>query len=285
MFRRLLAPLAITLGLAAALPAAADTSERHPHSPPGGWSFDGPFGTFNQAQLQRGYRVYREVCASCHGMSLMSFRNLGQQGGPFFDPRYPNPNDSPYVRALASEVQVGDIDSETGDAIRRNATSADRFPSPYPNEAAARGANGGAYPPDLSTIVKSREGGPDYVYSILTGYQRPPAGLTVGPGQHYNPFLPGDLTASWRGNPRQVPQGGFIAMPPPLTSDGQVTYDDGTRATVRQMAEDVTAYLTWASEPHAVQRRQTGLAVMVYLIIFAGIVYLSYKRIWRNVAH
>lgn len=270
------------LGVGLATAAVAETTEREPREV--AWTFEGPFGTFNQAQLQRGYRVYHEVCSRCHSMNLMSFRNLGQPGGPFFDPRYPNPNTSPYVRAIAGESQVPDVDPDTGDAIRRAATSADRFPSPFPNEIAARASNGGALPPDLSDIVKAREGGASYVYSILTGYERPPAGLTVGPNQHYNPFLPGDLTASWRGNPRQVPVGGFIAMPQPLNGN-DVEYDDGTRPTLQQEAQDVTAFLAWASEPHQVQRRQTGLAVMAYLLVFAGIVYLSYRRIWRKVAH
>lgn len=289
MVRRFLKTLAVAAAAAGALSAAgaasAESHARPAHGPEGGWTFSGPFGTFDQAQLQRGYRVYREVCASCHGMSLMSFRNLAQQGGPFYDPRFPNPNDSPYTRAIASEVQVTDIDSETGDPVQRAATGSDRFPSPYPNEAAARGSNGGALPPDLSVIVKGRQGGANYIYSVLTGYRPAPAGLTVAPGQHYNPYILGDVTAAWTGNPRQVPEGGFIAMPPPLTSEGQVTYDDGTRATIPQMAEDVTAFLAWASEPHQVQRRQLGLAVLIYLVIFAGIVYASYRHIWRNVGH
>lgn len=287
MVRRILQTLAVAAALGGALGAAgAASAETHAREARDvRWTFDGPFGTFDQAQLQRGYRVYREVCSSCHAMHLMSFRNLAQAGGPFYDERYPNPNDSPFVRAIASEVQVPDIDSETGDPVQRAATGSDRFPSPYPNEAAARGANGGALPPDLSVIVKARDGGADYIYSVLTGYVRAPAGLTVGPGQHYNPYVLGDLASYWRGNPRQVPEGGFIAMPPPLTSEGQVTYDDGTRATVDQMARDVTAFLAWASEPHQVQRRRIGVAVLAYLLLFAGIVYASYRHIWRNVGH
>ncbi len=283
MIRRLIAAAAAVAAMCVATsPALAEGGARHARDVQ--WTFEGPFGGFDQAQLQRGYRVYREVCASCHSMSLLSFRNLGQPGGPFADAQFANPNDNPYVRAIAAEYQVGDIDNETGDAVQRAATSADRFPAPYPNEAAARAGNGGALPPDLSVITKARDGGSDYIYSVLTGYERPPAGLTVNAGQYYNPYILGDLTANWRGNPRQVPEGGFIAMPPPLR-DGQVTYDDGTRATVDQMSRDVTAYLTWASEPTLVQRKQMGLAVMIYLVIFAGIVYLSYRQIWRNVAH
>lgn len=283
MMRRLLTALVAVAACATAAPALAEGEARTPRDVQ--WTFDGPFGTFDQGQLQRGYRVYREVCASCHSMSLLSFRNLGQRGGPFYDPNFSNPNDNPYVRALAAEAQVADIDSETGDAVQRAATSADTLPSPYANEAAARGSNGGALPPDLSVITKARGGGSDYIYSLLVGYERPPAGLQVTPGSYYNAYMLGDLTAQWRGNPRQVPEGGFIAMPPPIREAGQVTYDDGTVATVDQMARDVTAFLTWASEPTVVQRKEMGLAVMIYLIIFAGIVYLSYRQIWRKVAH
>src|SRR6478609_2551728 len=141
------------------------------------WSFEGPFGKFDQAQLQRGYKVYREVCSACHSMSLVSFRNLGDKGGPFYDPEHPNSNDNPYVKAIAKDYEVADIDNETGDAIKRPATPADRFPSPFATEAAARAGNGGALPPDMSLLAKARSAGPDYIYSILTGYVAPPAGL------------------------------------------------------------------------------------------------------------
>ena len=144
------------------------------------WSFSGPFGKFDTAQVQRGYKVYREVCAACHSMHLLYFRNLGQKGGPFYDPEFKNPNDNPYVKSLAKDVQVNDIDSDTGDVVQRAGTSADKFPSPFPNEAAARASNGGAAPPDLSVMIKAREDGANYVYSLLTGYKAPPVGLTVG---------------------------------------------------------------------------------------------------------
>jgi ubiquinol-cytochrome c reductase cytochrome c1 subunit len=275
--------LAAALGLsAAALPAAAAV---HPEKPKSvHWSFEGPFGTFDQAQLQRGFKVYREVCSSCHSMDLLYYRNLGQKGGPFYDPHYPNPNDNPWAKQIAKETQVGDIDSETGDPVTREATAADRFKNPFPNEAAARAANGGVMPPDLSVMIKARSGGPSYVYSLLTGYRNPPPGLKVGPGQYYNPWFPGDLSSYWSGDKDHVPHGGFIAMAPPL-APGKVTFDDGTPSTVEQQAKDVTAFLTWASEPKMEERKQTGLAVMVYLLLLTGIVYLSYRRIWRNVAH
>lgn len=248
------------------------------------WSFEGPLGRFDQAQLQRGFKVYREVCASCHAMELVYFRNLGQKGGPFFDEHYINPNDNPYVKAIAAEYQIADVDSETGDEILRPGTSADRFPSPFPNEFAARASNGGALPPDLSVITKARQGGPEYIYSILVGYQNPPAGLTVPPGQYYNPFMPGDLAAFWSGDHDHVPAGGFIAMPPPL-QPGLVAFDDGTPSSVAQQAKDVTAFLTWAAEPKMMQRKQFGLGAMIYLLIFAVLLWFSYRRIWRNVAH
>ena len=248
------------------------------------FSFEGPFGKFDQAQLQRGYKVYREVCSACHSMNLMYFRNLGQKGGPFFDLKYPNPNDNPYVKSIAKDYQIKDIDSETGDVIERPGTSADRFPSPFPNEPAARASNGGAMPPDLSVMAKARHHGPQYIYSLLTGYQDPPAGLKVGVGQHYNPFMAGDVTSSWSGPHDKVPPGGFIAMAPPLAA-GQVTFDDGTKSTLEQQAKDVSAFLTWASEPKMQERKAFGMAAMIYLLIFAGLLYVSYRKIWKNVAH
>ena len=250
----------------------------------GGFSFEGPFGTFDQGQLQRGYKVYREVCSSCHSMSLMNFRTLGQKGGPFYDPHAASPAENRYVKALAAEIQVADIDTETGEAVMRNAVPADRFPSPYPNRTAAAAANGGASPPDLSVMAKARQGGANYIYSLLTGYNTPPAGLRMTPTQHYNAYMAGDLSP-FMPKDAETPPGGFIAMPAPLTSTGQVTYDDGTEATVDQMSRDVAAYIAWASEPHATERKQAGLGVLAFLAIFAGLTYASYRRIWKGVAH
>lgn len=282
MLRKSLALAALGLGLLAGSPALASAGAKEPKDVH--WSFEGPFGKFDKAQLQRGYKVYREVCSACHAMSLVYFRNLGQKGGPFYDPEYPNPNDNPYVKALAKDIQVGDIDSETGDVVQRPATSADKFPSPFPNEAAARASNGGALPPDLSVIIKARHEGPQYVYSILTGYTAPPPGLTVPAGQNYNPYMPGDLSAFYKGPHDHLPPGGFIAMPPQLAPE-KVTFDDGTKSTIDQQAKDVVAFLTWASEPKMEERKQFGLGAMIYLLIFAGLLYASYRRIWRNVAH
>ncbi len=248
------------------------------------WSFNGPFGKYDAGQLQRGYKVYREVCAACHAMSLVSFRNLGEPGGPFYDPEFKNPNDNPVVKALAADIQVADIDSETGDAIKRAAVPADRFPSPFANDAAAAASNGGAVPPDLSVIAKARQGGPDYLYSLMTGYRAAPTGLKVGPGQSYNVYMAGDLAAYWSGDAHHVPKGGFIAMPPPLAA-GKVTFDDGSPSTVEQQAKDVSAFLMWAAEPKMMERKQFGLGAMIYLLLFSVILWFSYKRVWRNVGH
>jgi ubiquinol-cytochrome c reductase cytochrome c1 subunit len=273
--------------LAAALvlvagPALASGGAKHPRDI--AYSFEGPFGKFDQAQLQRGYKVYREVCAACHSMSLLAFRNLGDKGGPFYDPHYKNSNDNPYVKAIAAEHQVNDIDTETGDAMQRPGTSADRFPAPFPNEAAARASNGGALPPDLSVIAKARHGGSEYLASLLSGYVNPPAGLNVPVGQHYNPYMPGDVSSAWTGDHHHVPQGGFIAMPPPLKA-GLVTFDDGTPSTVDQQAKDVGAFLMWAAEPKMEDRKQMGFAVMIYLLLFTALLYASYRRVWRNESH
>ncbi len=280
MLRKGLALAALGFALVAG-PALAATSFEEPKDVH--WSFEGPFGRFDKDQLQRGYKVYREVCSACHSMNLMYFRNLGQSGGPFYDPKYPNPNDNPYVKSLAKDMQVGDIDSETGDAIKRPATSADKFPAPFPNEAAARASNGGALPPDLSVIAKAREGGPAYIYSLLSGFAPAPAGLTVPPGKYYNPYFPGDLSSFWKGS-GPAPKGGFISMPPPLAPN-KVSFDDGTPSTVNQEAKDVAAFLAWAAEPKMEERKQFGLGAMVYLFIFTCLLYASYRRIWRNVAH
>ena len=265
--------------------AASAISPQHLDEPAGGWSFEGYFGAFDKNQLQRGYKVYREVCSSCHGMKLMSFRNLGQPGGPFYDPEFKNPGDNPRVKALAAELKMPDVDHDTGDAIQRDGIASDTFPAPFANEYAARGNNGGALPPDLSVIVKAREGGPSYVYSLLTGFVEPPAGLKVNAGQHYNRVYAGDTGSQWSGDPRLKPVGGFLAMAPPLKADGQVTFDDDTKPTVKQMAQDVATFLAWASEPKQEIRRQMGVAVVAYLAIFAVLVFFSYRRIWRNVEH
>jgi len=253
--------LALTAGPALASGGEEELKDVH-------WSFEGPFGKFDTAQIQRGYKVYREVCSACHAMDLLYFRNLGQKGGPFYDPEYKNPNDNPYVKSLAKDIQVDDIDGETGDVVKRAGTSADKFPAPFANEAAARASNGGALPPDLSVITKAREGGPAYVYSLLTGFENPPAGVTLGPGQYYNKYFPGHA----------------IGMAPPLATD-KVTFDDKTKSTVEQQAKDVTAFLAWASDPKATERKQFGVGAMIYLLLFSVLLWFSYKRVWRNIGH
>jgi ubiquinol-cytochrome c reductase cytochrome c1 subunit len=278
---------AVVAGVAGLLVAATAAPALAAHAPEPkkvDFSFEGPLGKFDRAALQRGFKVYTEVCSACHSMSLVTYRNLAQKGGPFFDEKYPNPNDSPYAKAIAAEVMVPAIDDETGDAITRPATPADPFRAPFANVEAAKAANGGATPPDLSLIAKARENGPAYIYSLLTGYGDPPAGLTVPPGQHFNHYMAGDLSSYWSGPKDKVPHGGFLAMGFQLPA-GRVTFDDGTKSTSEQMAHDVVTFLAWAAEPHAEERKETGLAVMIYLIIFAGIMYASYRRIWRNVAH
>ena len=271
--------LALLAGAGSASAAAHGVKLENP-----GFDFEGPLGKFDRAALQRGFKVYAEVCAACHSMNLMNYRNLAQEGGPFFEERYPNPNDSPYAKAIAAAVNVPDIDPDTGDAVDRPATPADKFRAPFVNEAAARASNGGAFPPDLSVMAKARAGGPAYIYSLLSGYHTAPAGLTVPPGQYYNAYMAGDLSGYWAGPKDQVPHGGFLAMPPPLKVD-LVSFDDGTKSTLEQQAKDVATFLAWTAEPLQEERKKTGWAVMIYLILLAGIMYASYRRIWKNVAH
>lgn len=225
---------------------------------------DGVFGRFDQAQLQRGLKVYQEVCAACHAMSLVSFRDLSALG-----------YDEDQVKAIAAgwPIQTPSINPDTGEAATRTPIASDRFPSPYPNEVAARAANNNAYPPDLSLIVKAREGHDDYIYSLLTGYRAVPASLPrelrPGPGLHYNPYF----------------HSLNIAMAPPLTGTGQVTFDDGTPSTVNQMATDVTAFLVWAAEPKLAVRHSLGWAILAFLIIATTLAFLSYRTIWADKKH
>lgn len=267
-----------------AAPATAAPGEAH-EPEPHDWSWEGIFGTFDRQELQRGFQVYQEVCSACHALEQMSFRNLGEGDGPFTcfpDPNasheddghhaeplcYDNPNDNPVVRQIASAYIITDGPDDFGDMFERAGVPADRFPSVYANEQQARAANGGAYPPDLSLIVKARSGGAEYVRSLLLGYHEAPEGVTVRPGLYYNEYFPG----------------GLIAMPPQL-SEGMVTYADGTEATPEQMAHDVTAFLAWASDPHRVDRNRMGLMVLIYLFIFAVLLWFAYKQVWSRVEH
>ena len=223
------------------------------------WSFNGFFGTFDRAQLQRGFQVYKEVYASCHSMKHLSYRNLGEKGGPEFS--------DAEVKAIAAGYQVKDGPNEDGEMFDRSGLPKDKFKSPYPNEKAARAVNGGAYPPDMSVLVKARAGGPDYIYSILMGYdESPPADLKIEEGVYYNKFMAGKK----------------IRMPKPL-NDGSVEYSDGTKATVSQMSQDVTAFMTWAAEPHLEKRKRIGFKTILYLLIFSILVFFSMKKIWSRV--
>jgi len=231
------------------------------------FSFDGPLGTYDRQQLQRGFQVYKEVCSACHSMKLVAFRDLEEIGFS-----------KPEVKAIAKQwpVEVPSINPDTGEAATRKAIPSDYFPSPYANETAARAANNNALPPDMSLLAKAREGGPHYIYSIITGYQSQPADLLkrfpdakTPTGLHYNPYF-ANLN---------------IAMPPPLVADGQVTYSDGTKASVDQMAQDVSAFLMWAAEPKLENRHRTGTAVLIYLIIATAFAYGAYRNIWRDKKH
>jgi ubiquinol-cytochrome c reductase cytochrome c1 subunit len=241
------------------------------------WSFAGPFGTYQRAQLQRGLKVYKEVCSACHSMDLVAFRTLEDLG-----------YSEAQVKALAAEYTVQDGPNADGDMFDRPGIPSDYFPSPFANSAAAAAANNGAAPPDFSLIAKARgvergfptfvfdiftqyaENGPDYIYSLLTGYdEEPPAGMEIAEGTYYNPYFIA---------------GKSLAMAPPL-SDDQVTYDDGSPQTVDQYARDVTAFLMWAAEPHLEERKSTGFRVMVFLLLLGALVYLTKRKVWREVAH
>lgn len=256
---KLKALLAVVLALVAAGIAYAADDVKHPE--PQQWSWDGVFGKFDRQQLQRGYQVYKEVCAVCHGMHLVSFRNLSQPGGPEFT--------DAQMKAIAASFKVPTL-NENGEVVERTGIPADRFPSPYPNEAAARAANNNAYPPDLSVIIKARHGAGDYVYALLMGYTDAPADFSLLPGLSYNPYFPGHQ----------------IAMPSPLVSDGQVTWPEGNPpATKAQMAKDVVAFMTWAAEPKLEERKTLGVQVIIFLLALAVLLYFAYKRLWRNVDH
>jgi cytochrome c1 len=256
-------------------PACAQLSEQVP--PPAlKWSFAGPFGKYDEAQLQRGFKIYREVCSACHSMNLVSFRNLAEPGGPGFS--------EAQVAQIAAEYKIKDLDDQ-GNPIERAGQPADHFPPPFANELAAKAANGGTAPPDMSTLAKARtyqrgfpwfvidmvtqyqEQGPDYIAAIVTGFKDPPPkGFQLPAGAHYNEYFPGHA----------------IAMPPPLQA-GQVKYDDGTPETMEQYSKDVAAFLMWAAQPHLVQRKRIGFQVMVFLIVLSGLLYFTKKKVWSAV--
>ena len=222
------------------------------------WSFKGPFGKFDRAALQRGYQVYQEVCSSCHSMKYLSYRNLVEEGGPEFSVEQ--------AKAIAASFEVKDGPNADGEMFMRPGRLSDKFVMPYENEKAAQAANGGAYPPDMTVLVKARGGGVDYIYSLLQGYEDPPAGVTLDDGVYYNKYMYGNK----------------IKMSNQL-SDGLVEYSDGTNASVEQMAKDVTTFLMWTAEPHLETRHKMGFKAIVYLIILTVLVYFSMKRIWSRI--
>jgi ubiquinol-cytochrome c reductase cytochrome c1 subunit len=284
MFRHLFAATTVAGLLAMAGPAFCATTQAELKNDVH-WSFEGPLGMYDQAQLQRGFKVYKEVCSACHSLNMVAFRNLGDPGGPFWDPKYKTSNDNAVVKSIAKDYQIADVDTDSGDSIKRPGTTADYFPAPFSNVYAARAANGGAAPPDMSLLAAAREGGARYIYSIVTGDGTPaPDGLTIPDGKYYDPWMPGDVSSYYKGDPHKTPVGGFIAMPPPLIAD-RVTYDDGTKATLKQEASDVAAFLQWASDPKMEERKTLGVSVLIFLVLFSGLLYASYRQIWRNVGH
>ena len=219
------------------------------------WTFEGATGTYDLASLQKGFQVYKQVCSACHSLKRIHFRNLAALGYSEAE-----------IKAIASEYEVTDGPNDLGEMFTRKGTPADAIPGPYANDNAARAANNGALPPDLSLVVKGRKGGPDYIFALLTGFENPPAGKHIPDGMHYNPYFPGSQ----------------IAMAPPL-SDGIVTYSDGTTPTVNQMAHDVVNFLTWAAEPEMPERKQMGFKILMYLAVFTALMYFTMRRVWAKV--
>jgi cytochrome c1 len=264
---------AVSLSATAVQTASAQDAPLRQH-----WSFSGPFGIYDQAQLQRGFKIYREVCSTCHSLKLLSFRNLAEAGGPGFT--------EPQATAIAQTFQVTDGPNDQGQMFQRPGGIADTFPPPFANDQAARAALGGKLPPDMSVLAKARgyeagfpwfivdafrmyqEDGPDYIHAILTGYTKAPAGFALAPGTQYNKYFPG----------------GAIGMPQPLT-DGQVEYTDGTPTTVDQYGRDVSAFLMWAAEPTLDARHRLGFQVMIFLLVFTGLLYFTKKKVWHDVSH
>ena len=261
--------------LVALTTAPSRAAEEQPKPPKERWSFSGPFGKYDRAQLQRGLFVYREVCSTCHGMSLVSFRNLAEPGGPEFT--------LAQAAAIAAEYKVQDGPNDQGEMFERPGRLADHFPAPFPNDNAAR-ARYNAVPPDMSVLAKARgyergfpkfifdiftqyqEHGVDYIAALMQGYTEPPKEFSLPAGLSYNMFFPGHS----------------IAMPPPLT-DGRVEYTDGSPKTVAQYSKDISAFLMWAAEPHLEARKRLGFEVMVFLIVFAGLMYFTKKKVWHDV--
>jgi ubiquinol-cytochrome c reductase cytochrome b/c1 subunit len=268
--------LTLTLaGTVATFAMSAAKAEEQVAPPRQKWSFAGPFGKYDQAQLQRGFKIYKEVCSACHSIQMLAFRNLADPGGPGFS--------EAQAAAVAAEYKIKDLDDK-GEPTERPGRLADTFPPPFANELAAKAANGGLAPPDMSTLAKARtyqrgfpwfvfdmftqyqEQGPDYITALLQGYEDPPKGFQLPEGGHYNKYFPGHN----------------IAMPPPLQA-GQVTFDDGAPQTMQQYSRDISAFLMWAAEPHLVARKRIGFQVMIFLIVLAGLMYFTKKKVWSAV--
>lgn len=245
----------LALAAAAAFVGGAAQAAETSRPPDQNWSFEGIFGTFDRASAQRGFQVFKESCNACHSLSRVRYRNLADLG--FSEDE---------VRAIAAQYEVTDGPNDNGEMFQRPARPADPFKAPFPNPQAARAANNGALPPDLSLITKARAYGPDYLYALLTGYEEAPPDVKLLEGLQYNKWFPGHQ----------------IAMPPPL-SEGAVTYADGTKATVEQMAHDVTTFLAWAAEPELEARKRLGIEVILYLIVLAGLLYAAKRKVWANV--
>jgi ubiquinol-cytochrome c reductase cytochrome b/c1 subunit len=270
--------LVLALALVAALCGGRALAQEAEAPPREHWSFSGPFGLYEQAELQRGFKVYREVCSNCHSLKLISFRNLADPGGPGFN--------EAQAASIAASFQVNDGPNDQGEMFKRPGKISDYFPPTFANDQAARAALGGKLPPDMSDLAKARgyewgfprfvfdaftmyqEDGPDYIHAILVGYADAPAGFALPPGGQYNKYFPGHA----------------IGMPKPL-SDGQVEYTDGTPATVDQYSRDVSAFLMWAAEPTLDARKRLGFQVMVFLFVFTGLLYFTKKRVWHDVLH
>jgi len=221
------------------------------------WSFEGVFGTFDRASLQRGYQVYQEVCSGCHSVQHLSYRNLSEKGGPEFSLEE--------AKAIAAQFEITDGPNEEGEMFTRPGRLSDKFVNPFPNEKAAAAANDGAYPPDMSVLAKARKGGAAYIYSLLMGYEEAPAGYDLDDGVYYNKYMSGHK----------------IKMAEPI-SDGSVEYSDGTEATKAQISKDVTTFLVWAADPHLEARHKMGFKVFFYLIILLTLVYLSKQKVWSR---
>lgn len=250
--RELLAAFVAAVGVAS-VPAvqAAETQAPPEHT----WQFEGVFGTFDRAAVQRGLQVFNEVCSTCHGMKYVHFRNLKDIG-----------YSADQIDAIAAQYSVTDGPNDQGEMYQRPAEATDAFPFPYDNKQAAKMANNGAVPPDLSVISNARPGGPEYIRALLIGYEDPPADVNLAPGQYWNKYFPGNK----------------IGMPQMLV-DGAVDYQDGTKATPKQMAHDVTAFLHWASNPHMEERKRMGLKVILFLIVLTALLYAVQRKIWANV--